>query len=425
VLDVNSGALHEVDSATLSLLGDNAPIAHTPDIDQLISAGLLYSNLPPNFNIDEFIEQRKNAPIKALCLNIAHDCNLRCTYCFADEGEYHGKRELMSLSTAQNAIDFLIARSNNRHNLEVDFFGGEPLMNFEVVKQTVEYAKLQAQKFNKNFRFTITTNGVLLDDDKINYINENFDNVVLSLDGRREVNDKMRPTANKKGSYDLIVPKFLKLISARHGKDYFVRGTFTKNNLDFFEDIKHISSLGFKNLSLEPVVADSSADYVISEEDLPKIFDEYDKLADDYINADYNFFHMDVDINGGPCAIKRLSGCGAGCEYVAITPNGDCYPCHQFVGKADFLMGNVNTNSTKISPRQDFAECNVLAKDECANCWAKFYCSGGCLANSYNFSGDINGNYDIGCRLQKKRIECALYIRAARQDSFASGEKMA
>ena len=356
--------------------------------------------------------------MKALCLHIAHDCNLACKYCFAEEGEYHGRRALMSFEVGKKALDFLIANSGNRINLEVDFFGGEPLMNWNVVKQLVEYGRSQEKEHNKKFRFTLTTNGVLLNDEIMEFCNREMSNVVLSLDGRPEVNDRMRPFRNGKGSYELIVPKFQKFAKSRGEKDYFVRGTFTRNNLDFGNDVLHYADLGFEKLSMEPVVASPEEPYSIREEDLPQIMDEYDRLAKEFVKRQkegrgFKFFHFMLDLSQGPCVAKRLSGCGSGTEYLAVTPWGDLYPCHQFVGNEEFLLGNVDTGVVNTKVRDEFKLCNVYAKEKCKNCFARFYCSGGCAANSFNFHGSITDAYDIGCEMQKKRIECAIMIRAA------------
>ncbi|CCZ62886.1 radical SAM domain protein [Hungatella hathewayi CAG:224] len=362
--------------------------------------------------------KKRKTVVKALCLHIAHDCNLACQYCFAEEGEYHGRRALMSFEVGKKALDFLIANSGNRRNLEVDFFGGEPLMNWEVVKQLVEYGRSKEKEYNKNFRFTMTTNGVLLNDEIMEYCNREMSNVVLSLDGRKEVNDKMRPFRGGKGSYDLIVPKFQKFAEMRGDRDYYVRGTFTRHNLDFSKDVMEFADLGFRSMSIEPVVAAPEEEYAIREEDLPQIMEEYDRLAEEYLKRKkegrgFNFFHFNIDLNQGPCVAKRLSGCGSGTEYLAVTPWGDLYPCHQFVGQEEFLLGNVDTGVTNERIRDEFKLCNVYAKDKCRDCFARFYCSGGCAANSYNFHGSITDAYDIGCAMQKKRIECAIMLKAA------------
>jgi len=433
VLDVNSGAVHIVDDAAYDVIA--LWESHTKDeileklqsdyeVEQIKEAieetasleteGILFTKDV----YENILPKKQQTVVKALCLHIAHDCNLRCRYCFADEGEYHGKRALMSYETGKAALDFLIANSGNRRNLEVDFFGGEPTMNFQVVKDLVAYGREQEKVFDKRFRFTLTTNGVLLNDEIMEFANREMANVVLSIDGRKEVNDKMRPFANGSGSYDLIVPKFQKFAESRNQTDYYVRGTFTRHNLDFSKDVLHLADLGFKQISVEPVVAQPEDDYAIREEDLPRLFEEYDKLAEEMVKRhkhgdDFHFFHFMIDLEGGPCVIKRLSGCGSGTEYLAVTPWGDLYPCHQFVGNEKFCMGNVMEGVKNIDLREEFSSCNVYSKEKCQNCFAKFYCSGGCAANSYNFHGNIRDAYDIGCALQKKRVECAIMIKAA------------
>lgn len=436
LMDVLSGAVHAVDDVVYDI-ADLYPETDAcelyekfagkysaeqikeavDELEELKTAGMLYTE----DEYEQVLEQIKNrAPvIKALCLHVAHDCNLKCRYCFAEEGEYHGKRSLMSAEVGKKAIDFIIANSGNRRNLEVDFFGGEPLMNFEVVKDIVEYGRQQEKLHNKNFRFTITTNGILLDDEKQKYINENMHNVVLSMDGRKEINDLMRPRAGGQGSYDAVVPKFQKLAESRNQTDYYLRGTFTHHNLDFSKDVLHVADdLGFKQVSVEPVVAEATEDYAIREEDLETIYNEYEKLAQElYIRhktgeKDFNFFHFMVDLTGGPCVAKRLSGCGSGTEYLAVTPEGDLYPCHQFVGQEEFKIGTVFDGIQNTELREEFANCNVYTKPECKKCWAKFYCSGGCMANANNYGGSIMNTYDIGCKLQRKRIECAIMIKA-------------
>ena len=386
------------------------------DIQELIDAEELFAaDIYKDYVIDF---KKRQTVVKALCLHIAHDCNLACKYCFAEEGEYHGRRALMSFEVGKKALDFLIANSGNRINLEVDFFGGEPLMNWNVVKQLVEYGRSQEKEHNKKFRFTLTTNGVLLNNEIMEFCNREMSNVVLSLDGRPEVNDRMRPFRNGKGSYELIVPKFQKFAKSRGEKDYFVRGTFTRNNLDFGNDVLHYADLGFEKLSMEPVVAAPEEPYSIREEDLTQIMDEYDRLAKEFVKRQkegrgFKFFHFMLDLSQGPCVAKRLSGCGSGTEYLAVTPWGDLYPCHQFVGNEEFLLGNVDTGVVNTKVRDEFKLCNVYAKEKCKNCFARFYCSGGCAANSFNFHGSITDAYDIGCEMQKKRIECAIMIRAA------------
>jgi uncharacterized protein len=388
------------------------------DIEELKQDGALFTKDIYEEYIKDF--KQRSTVVKALCLHIAHDCNLACRYCFAEEGEYKGHRELMSFEVGKKALDFLIANSGNRKNLEVDFFGGEPLMNWQVVKDLVQYGREQEALHNKKFRFTLTTNGVLLDDEVMEFANREMSNVVLSIDGRKEVNDRMRPSRNGKGSYELILPKFERLAESRNQNNYYVRGTFTHNNLDFSEDVKHLADLGFKQISVEPVVALPEDSYSIKEEDLPVLFEEYDRLAKIMLEykkegKDFNFFHFMIDMTGGPCVAKRLSGCGSGTEYLAVTPWGDLYPCHQFVGLPEYLMGNVDEGIVKPELREEFRVCNVYSKEKCRDCFAKFYCSGGCAANSYKFHGDINDAYDIGCELQKKRVECAIMLKAAEE----------
>ncbi|MEG0962042.1 MAG: thioether cross-link-forming SCIFF peptide maturase [Lachnospiraceae bacterium] len=435
VLDVNSGAVHIVDDVTYDVIAQYATNAREDIIhnlekqyskEEIAEAYEEVKTLAEDnqlFTEDEYenyIEQFKDRPtvVKALCLHIAHDCNLACRYCFAEEGEYHGRRELMSFEVGKAALDFLIANSKNRRNLEVDFFGGEPLMNFDVVKELVAYGREQEKIHNKNFRFTLTTNGVLLNDDIMEFANKEMSNVVLSIDGRKKVHDYMRSFRNGAGSYDLIVPKFQKLAESRNQEKYYVRGTFTHHNLDFSKDVLHLADLGFQQISVEPVVAESSESYAIQEEDLPQLYQEYDDLAVEMIKRhkegkEFNFFHFMIDLEGGPCVAKRLSGCGSGTEYLAVTPWGDFYPCHQFVGNEEFYMGNVKDGIQNTALRDEFKGCNVYAKEKCRNCFARFYCSGGCAANAYHYQGSITDAYDIGCQLQKKRIECAIMLKAA------------
>lgn len=440
VLDVNSGAVHVVDDLAYDILDnlDETKIPYKLNEEVIRSLSDKYSISDINETYEELKELYKEgelfskdyyekiaenigkAPIKAMCLNIAHDCNLRCEYCFAAKGDFGTGRELMSLETAKAAIDFLIKSSGKRHNLEVDFFGGEPLMNFEVVKKSVEYARDQEKKYNKNFRFTITTNGLLLTDDKIDFINEHMDNVVLSLDGRKEVNDRLRVTINGKGSYEVIVPKYQKLVERRKklGKDYYVRGTFTRYNFDFTKDVLHMNDLGFDQLSIEPVVSDKNLDYSIKESDLDRVFKEYEILAKEIINQRkqgnyFNFFHFMLDLNQGPCAIKRLKGCGCGNEYISVTPNGDIFPCHQFVGKSEWKMGNVLQNEFNEDIKDYFSKTNVYNKPDCKDCWAKFYCSGGCNANNLQYAGDVLKSHKLSCDLECKRLECAIMIKVA------------
>ncbi len=433
VLDVDSGAVHVVDQVVYDILDvflentqeeiekmfpmySNIQIHEArEEICALKEGGMLFTE-DDYESIMPMMENRKPV-VKALCLHVAHDCNLKCAYCFAEEGEYHGKRALMSAEVGKAALDFIVKNSGARHNLEVDFFGGEPLMNFEVVKELVSYGRKIEKEYNKKFRFTITTNGVLLDEEKLAFINENMHNLVLSLDGRKEVHDLMRPRAGGQGSYDIVVPKFQRAAESRNQTDYYLRGTFTRNNLDFFDDVIHIADLGFQQISVEPVVATQDMPYALREEDLPQIYAEYEKLAKELYERrktgnDFNFFHFNIDLSGGPCIMKRLSGCGSGTEYLAVTPEGDLYPCHQFVGLEEFKMGNVNKGITNFEVRDEFSKCNVYAKEDCKKCWAKFYCSGGCAANAYQLEGNIFTPYKIGCELQRKRVECAIMIKA-------------
>ena len=436
VIDVNGGAVHVVDDVTYRVLDfyedknleeivelladefDRKKVEESyEEIEELVKEGLLYTEDEYEFH-PSFVN--REPVIKALCLNVAHDCNLKCKYCFAKQGDFGGKAELMPLEVGKKAMDFLVANSGNRRNLDVDFFGGEPLMNWEVVKELVKYGREIEKPAGKNMRFTITTNGVLLDDEKIDFINEHMHNVVLSLDGRKEINDNMRLTVNDKGSYDLIVPKFQKLVAQRpKDKYYYVRGTFTRNNLDFSKDINHFADLGFELTSVEPVVDDESNPFALREEDLPKIFEEYEnyaaELAERQLKGEkLKFFHFMIDLNQGPCVIKRITGCGAGNEYVSIVPNGDIYPCHQFVGKEEFIMGNVNDEKIEMPEemRDMFRNAHVYNKEACKTCWNKFYCSGGCHANAINFNGDIRKPYELGCEMQRKRTECAIMIQA-------------
>ncbi|MBQ3164881.1 MAG: thioether cross-link-forming SCIFF peptide maturase [Lachnospiraceae bacterium] len=442
VLDVNSGSVHVVDDVVYDVIAcmvenqledtdkavvaekllatgkfDQEVLAETIDeIYELKDAQMLFTEDIYEKSIDAF--KNRETVVKALCLHIAHDCNLACKYCFAEEGEYHGRRAMMSFEVGKKALDFLVANSGSRVNLEVDFFGGEPLMNWQVVKDLVAYGRSLEEPNHKKFRFTLTTNGVLLNDDILEFANKEMANIVLSIDGRKEVHDYMRPFRGGQGSYDGIVPKFQKVAESRNQMDYYVRGTFTHHNLDFAADVCHLADLGFKQISVEPVVAPETEDYAIQEADIPKILEEYDKLAVELIKRrkegkGVNFFHFMIDLQGGPCVYKRLSGCGSGTEYLAVTPWGDFYPCHQFVGQEEFLMGNVDTGIVNTAIRDEFKTCNVYSKEKCKNCFAKFYCSGGCAANSYNFHGSIHDAYDIGCELQRKRVECAIMIKTA------------
>ena len=439
VLDVNSGSVHVVDEIVydmipmyenMSLEEISAKLADEysaddikeayEEITELKEAGSLFTEDIYENYIDSF--KNRQPVVKALCLHIAHDCNLACQYCFAEEGEYHGRRALMSFEVGKKALDFLVANSGSRRNLEVDFFGGEPLMNWEVVKQLVEYGRSIEEANNKKFRFTLTTNGVLLNDDILDFVNKEMGNIVLSTDGRKEVHDRMRPFRNGKGSYDLIMPKFKKVADSRNQTNYYVRGTFTHYNLDFSNDVLSLADQGFKQISVEPVVASPEDPYALRTEDLPQIFEEYDKLAVEMIKREkedrgFNFFHFMIDLTGGPCVYKRLSGCGSGTEYLAVTPWGDLYPCHQFVGNEDFLLGNVDDGIVRKNICEEFKQCNVYSKPKCKDCFAKLFCSGGCAANSYNFHGNINDSYEVGCEMERKRVECAIMIKAALADA--------
>ena len=435
-LDVNGGAVHVLDEVAYDLVDlykENSKqeiinvLSEKYSIEQITQAyeeveslekeELLFTE--DNYQFHPSFVNRKPV-VKALCLHVAHDCNLKCKYCFAAQGDFGGEKEMMSFEVGKKAIDYLIANSGTRRNLEIDFFGGEPLMNFDVVKQLVEYGKSIEKQYNKNIRFTITTNGILLDDKKIKYINENMHNVVLSLDGRKDINDNMRPTLNNKGSYDIIMPKFKKLVENRpKDKYYYIRGTFTRDNLDFSKDVMHFFEEGFELTSVEPVVGEESNPYALREEDLPKVFEEYEKLAVQYSDRllegkDNKFFHFMIDLNQGPCVIKRITGCGAGNEYLSIIPNGDIYPCHQFVGNEDYKMSNI-LNEEIVLPkemRETFRNAHVYSKEDCKKCWNKFYCSGGCHANATNFNNDVKKPYELGCEMQKKRTECSIMIQA-------------
>lgn len=440
VLDVHTGGVHIVDDITYEILNNiSLPLDENckervikrlkgkyskneleecfDEIVELYNDGILFSD----DDYEKFAEYAVASPIKAMCLHIAHDCNLRCKYCFASTGDFGVGRKLMDYDTGKAAIDFLLEKSCNRKNLELDFFGGEPLMNFDVVKKVVEYARKKEKEFGKTFRFTITTNGILLTDDKIDFINKEMSNVVLSIDGRKEINDRMRVRVDGTGSYDAIIDKYISLVSRRDkSKDYYVRGTYTKYNLDFSNDVIHLYERGFDQVSVEPVMGSETEPYVITEEDLDKINNEYDilvdKLSEIRENGGFcNFFHFMLDLNQGPCAIKRLRGCGSGNEYVAVTPEGDIYPCHQFVGIEKFKMGNLHDKTFDMSIKNMFARTHIYAKEDCKDCWAKFYCSGGCNANNYLYEGDILKPHKLSCKIQKKRLECAILMSVKRE----------
>lgn len=389
------------------------------DIKSLENAGKLFT--PDTYENMAFDFKKRNSVIKALCLHVAHSCNLNCEYCFASQGKYHGERALMSFETGKRALDFLVENSGTRRNLEVDFFGGEPLMNWDVVKQLVSYAREIEKIHGKNFRFTLTTNGMLIDDDVIDFCNKEMSNVVLSLDGRKEIHDRFRKDYHGRGSYDVIVPKFQELVRRRGGKNYYMRGTFTHYNTDFTKDILSMADLGFTELSMEPVVCSPEDASALTESDLPVLFEQYEILAKEMIRRKkegkgFTFYHYMLDLKHGPCIYKRISGCGSGTEYMAVTPSGDLYPCHQFVGDKKYLLGNIYDGVTNTEIQNEFKLCNAYARKECSDCWAKLYCSGGCAANSYHASGSIKGVYEYGCELFKKRIECAVMLKVAEAD---------
>ena len=448
VLDICSGAVHLVDEVAydiINLYEDHTPaeitaeiLAKYPDnpevtaeeiaeclsqIGELKESGQLFT--PDTYEpMADTLKQKTSGVVKALCLHIAHSCNLNCAYCFASQGKYHGERALMSFEVGRRALDFLIENSGTRRNLEVDFFGGEPLMNFDVVKQLVAYARSVEKQHNKNFRFTLTTNGMLIDDDVIDFANRECVNVVLSLDGRKEIHDRYRVDYAGNGSWEKIVPKFQRLVEARGGKDYYMRGTFTHANPDFLEDIKVMLDLGFNELSMEPVVCAPDDPSALTEEDFPIVCEQYEKLAELMLQRHregrpFTFYHYMIDLKGGPCIYKRISGCGSGTEYMAVTPWGDLYPCHQFVGDEKYLLGNVFDGVSNTAAQDEFASCNVYAREECRDCWARLYCSGGCAANAYHATGSVKGVYKYGCELFKKRMECAIMLEAAKLDEEA------
>ena len=446
VLDTCSGAIHVVDEVAYDIIalykekladeivsemlekyGDREDVTETElrlcieDVEALIQAGKLYTEDTFADMAGKFKERSGNV-IKALCLHVAHTCNLNCAYCFASQGKYHGERAIMSFEVGKQALDFLIANSGTRRNLEVDFFGGEPLMNWDVVKELVAYARTQEKIHNKNFRFTLTTNGMLIDDDVIEFANKEMSNVVLSLDGRKEIHDLTRVDYAGNGSYEKIVPKFKKLVDARGGKDYYMRGTFTHANPDFTKDLFHMTDLGFTELSMEPVVCAPNDPAALTAEDLEIVKEQYEILAKEMIKRKkegngFTFYHYMIDLTGGPCIYKRISGCGSGTEYMAVTPWGDLYPCHQFVGEEEYKLGDVWNGVTNNNVREEFRSCNAYSREECKDCWAKLYCSGGCAANAYHASGSIRGIYEPGCELFRKRMECAIMIKVAEDES--------
>lgn len=440
VLDVCSGAVHVVDEVAYDII---AMFENTPRDAVLASIGEKYPALSPEeveecygqvlglkeqgklFAPDTFepmagkLKEKTAGVVKALCLHIAHTCNLNCSYCFASQGKYHGERAVMSFEVGKRALDFLIENSGTRRNLEVDFFGGEPLMNFQVVKDLVAYARSIEKEKGKNFRFTLTTNGVLVDDDVIQWANQECSNVVLSLDGRKEIHDRFRVDYAGNGSWEKIVPKFQKFVEARADQEYYMRGTFTHANPDFLKDIQQMLDLGFTELSMEPVVCAAGDPSALTEEDLPIVMEQYEKLAELMLERDkqgkpFTFYHYMIDLTGGPCIYKRISGCGSGTEYMAVTPWGDLYPCHQFVGEERFKLGNLWDGVTNKEIQNEFAGCNVYAHPECRDCWARLYCSGGCAANAYHTTGSVTGVYEYGCKLFRKRMECAIMVAVAR-----------
>ncbi len=445
VIDTNSGSVHSVDDLAYDIITlyenkskeeitqlmlekysndksiNKQEINYVfEDIQSLVDNKQLFT--PDTFEKMAYDYKNRETVIKALCLHVAHTCNLNCEYCFASQGKYHGERALMSFEVGKRAIDFLIENSGKRRNLEVDFFGGEPLLNFEVVKQIVNYARSIEKKYNKNFRFTLTTNGMSINDDVIDFCNKEMDNVVLSLDGRKKIHDNLRKTISGQGSYDIIVPKFQEFVKKRGNKSYYIRGTFTHNNTDFTNDILHMADLGFKELSMEPVVCSPNDPYALTKDDLPIIFEQYELLAKEMLSREkegnpITFYHYMLDLKNGPCIYKRISGCGSGCEYMAVTPWGELFPCHQFVGDSKYSLGNIFDGVSNKEMVEKFKKCNAYSRKECKDCWAKLYCSGGCAANSYHSSGDISGIYKYGCELFKKRIECAIMMQVAKETS--------
>ena len=435
VLDVNTGAVHIVDELVYDLVDDNklrskeelvadfgakygADVVEEAyeELQELVAEGILYTEDQYEDIAHSSMDDRDY--IKAVCLNIIHACNLRCKYCFADEGEYNGHKGKMSLETAKKAIDYVVKRSGPRKNIEIDLFGGEPTMMMDTIKEIIAYARENEAKWNKRIRFTMTTNATLLTDEMMDYMDKELENIILSIDGRKEVNDKVRIRFDGKGSYDQILPNIKKMVAKRDkNKAHTVRGAFTRENLDFYEDVKMMVDEGFREISIEPVVLEDGHPLALRKEDLPKIFESYDKLYDELVQKkaegkEFNFYHFKVDLNGGPCVYKRISGCGAGFEYVAITPQGEVYPCHQFVGKEEYKLGSIYDDSYNADLGMSFKKAHIYNKPKCRNCWARFYCSGGCQANNIAFNNDINNPYDIGCQMQKKRIECAIALKA-------------
>ena len=444
VLDTCSGSVHSVDDVAYDMIAmygkedddriiaamkekyaDRSDVTDSDlkdclsDIEALVNAGKLFSE--DAYEQLAYDYKNNSNVIKALCLHIAHTCNLTCSYCFASQGKYHGDRALMTFEVGKQAFDFLIANSGTRKNLEVDFFGGEPLMNFEVVKQLVAYARSIEKEKGKNFRFTLTTNGVLLDDDVTDFLNREMNNVVLSLDGRKEVHDHFRRDYAGNGSYDRIVPNFQRFVEKRGGKGYYVRGTYTHENTDFTNDILHMADLGFRELSMEPVVCPPGDPYALTEDDLPVLMEQYERLSLEMLRREkkgegFTFYHYMLDLKNGPCIYKRITGCGSGTEYMAVTPWGELFPCHQFVGDPKYSLGNIWDGVTNKAVQDEFRHCNAYARKECKDCWARLYCSGGCAANAYHATGSISGVYEYGCELFKKRIECAVMMQVARAE---------
>lgn len=441
IIDQNSGCVHSVDDVAYDIItnyenknkdeiksfilekykdrddvtADDIDLCFD-DIETLKKEGRLFAE--DTFEKTASAFKKRQGVLKAICLHVAHDCNLACKYCFAGKGEYDGPKGLMSYETGKRALDFLVEQSGTRHNLEVDFFGGEPLLNWDVCKKLVEYGRSIEKKYNKNFRFTVTTNGVLLNDEIMDFCNKEMGNVVLSLDGRKETHDRLRITRKNTGSYDMIIDKFKKFAQSRNQKDYYMRGTYTHFNTDFSKDVIHMADEGFKELSIEPVVCDPSEDYALKESDLPVLKEQYEILANEMLRRyrkgnGFTFYHYMIDLDAGPCIVKRVSGCGVGTEYMAVTPDGELYPCHQFVGDEKFLLGDIWNGVKNKNVLEQFENCNVYSHKECKDCFAKLYCSGGCAANAYHSTGSVSGVYEFGCELHRKRIECAVMLKVA------------